>query len=153
MSEDGQRVQGVTDGAGTSPGFRTDDGEIAPAVYASEPEPADEEDPAAASEKKASRRRDLIVRLGTSAVLIPFILWTVAQGGLFYLAVVLAIGLAAQHEFYGLIVDKGAKPIRSGGIGFWCRRNHGRLLRERISGDAVDDGVASRFDGCAAWQE
>jgi phosphatidate cytidylyltransferase len=67
---------------------------------------------------KASRRHDLIVRLGTSAILIPFVLWAIVQGGLVYLAVVLTIGIAAQHEFYGLIVDKGAKPIHSVGLGF-----------------------------------
>jgi phosphatidate cytidylyltransferase len=77
-----------------------------------------DESPEAIAAKKASRRKDLMLRLGSSAVLIPFILWTVAQGGLFYLAVVIAIGLLAQHEFYGLIADKGAKPIRSVGLGF-----------------------------------
>ena len=77
-----------------------------------------DESPEAIAEKKTSRRKDLMLRLGSSAVLIPFILWTVAQGGLFYLAVVIAIGLLAQHEFYGLIADKGAKPIRSVGLGF-----------------------------------
>ena len=71
-----------------------------------------------ADESKAGRRTDLIKRLVSSAVLIPFVLWTIAQGGLFYLAVVIVIGIQAQHEFYGLIVDKGAKPIRSVGLGF-----------------------------------
>ena len=71
-----------------------------------------------ADESKARRRRDLMKRLASSAVLIPFVLWTIAQGGLFYLAVVIVIGFQAQHEFYGLIVDKGAKPIRSVGLGF-----------------------------------
>lgn len=99
----------------------------APAVFADDPEAAPEDSPAANSDsagmseaavKKASRRRDLLVRLGTSAVLIPFVLWAIAQGGLIYLAVVLVIGAAAQYEFYGLIVDKGAKPIRSVGMSF-----------------------------------
>lgn len=71
-----------------------------------------------AEEKKASRRKDLLTRLATAAVLIPFVLWTIAQGGLIYLGVVVAIGLLAQHEFYGLIVDKGAKPIEAVGLGF-----------------------------------
>jgi phosphatidate cytidylyltransferase len=69
-------------------------------------------------ESKPPRRSDLAKRLVSSVVLIPFILWTIAQGGLFYLAVVIVIGLLAQHEFYGLIVDKGAKPIHSVGLGF-----------------------------------
>ncbi len=73
---------------------------------------------AEAAEKKAARRKDLLTRLATAAVLIPFVLWTIAQGGLFYLGVVIAIGLLAQHEFYGLIADKGAQPIQSVGLGF-----------------------------------
>lgn len=68
--------------------------------------------------KKAEGRKDLMWRLVSSAVLIPFVTWTIVQGGLFYLAVVIVIGLLAQHEFYGLIVDKGAKPIHSVGLGF-----------------------------------
>jgi phosphatidate cytidylyltransferase len=61
---------------------------------------------------------DLAKRLASSAVLIPFVLWAIAQGGLIYLAIVMFIGLLAQHEFYGLIADKGAKPIRAVGYGF-----------------------------------
>jgi phosphatidate cytidylyltransferase len=72
-----------------------------------------------ASEKKqAERNRDLMKRLASSAVLIPFVLWTIAQGGLFYLGVVIVIGILAQHEFYGLIADKGARPIKLVGQGF-----------------------------------
>lgn len=67
---------------------------------------------------KAARRADLLTRLATAAILVPFILWVVVQGGLIYLGIVVAIGLLAQHEFYGLIVDKGAKPIQSVGLGF-----------------------------------
>jgi len=73
---------------------------------------------AEATRKKAERRKDLLKRLASSAVLIPFVLWTIAQGGLFYLGVVIVIGLLAQHEFYGLIVDKGAKPLHSVGLAF-----------------------------------
>ncbi len=73
---------------------------------------------AQSADKKADRRKDLMKRLASSAVLIPFVLWTIAQGGLFYLGVVVVIGILAQHEFYGLIVDKGAKPINSVGMGF-----------------------------------
>jgi len=73
---------------------------------------------AEAAAKRAERNKDLMKRLASSAVLIPFVLWTIAQGGLFYLGVVVVIGILAQHEFYGLIVDKGAKPIRAVGMGF-----------------------------------
>ncbi|MBJ19746.1 MAG: phosphatidate cytidylyltransferase [bacterium] len=90
----------------------------APAVDDSPPEepPASEEE--ASAVRKDARRRDLLTRLATAGVLIPFVLWAIAQGGLIYLAIVIAIGALAQHEFYGLIVDKGAKPIQSVGLGF-----------------------------------
>ena len=84
-------------------------------VVGDAPDPAEA---AAAAVKKSARHTDLMKRLASSAVLIPFVLWTIAQGGLFYLGVVIAIGLLAQHEFYGLIIDKGAKPIHSVGLGF-----------------------------------
>jgi len=73
---------------------------------------------AEAAAEKTAKRKDLITRLATAAVLIPFVIWAIAQGGLIYLAVVIGIGLLAQHEFYGLIVDKGAKPIESVGLAF-----------------------------------
>jgi phosphatidate cytidylyltransferase len=76
--------------------------------------PADPPDPAPAP----VRRSDLAQRLLTAAVLIPFVLWAIAQGGLVYLVIVMGIGLLAQHEFYGLIEDKGARPIQSVGLGF-----------------------------------
>jgi phosphatidate cytidylyltransferase len=71
-----------------------------------------------AAEQKAARRVDLLTRLATAAVLIPFVLWAISAGGLIYLTIVLGIGLMAQNEFYGLIEDKGAKPIQSVGLGF-----------------------------------
>lgn len=81
-----------------------------------EPEASAEE--IAAAEKKAAGRKDLLTRLATAALLIPFVLWAIAQGGLIYLGIVVGIGLLAQHEFYGLIVDKGAKPIEAVGLAF-----------------------------------
>lgn len=71
-----------------------------------------------AAERRAARRADLVTRLGTAAVLIPFILWVIARGGIAYLATVIGIGLLAQKEFYGLIVDKGAKPLQAVGLVF-----------------------------------
>ncbi len=99
----------------------TDGDEPEAATMTSDGAPADAEavrDDVAAAEKKAARRKDLVTRLATAAVLIPFVLWAVAQGGLIYLAIVLVIGLLAQHEFYGLIIGKGAKPIESVGLAF-----------------------------------
>lgn len=63
-------------------------------------------------------RSDLAQRLGTALVLIPFVLWAIVHGGLLYVAIVIGIGLLAQHEFYGLIEDKGARPIRGVGLAF-----------------------------------
>ena len=67
---------------------------------------------------RVARRSDLLTRLGTAAVLIPAVLWTIVRGGLVYLAVVIGIGLLAQREFYGLIEDKGAHALKSVGLGF-----------------------------------
>lgn len=85
-------------------------------VEASEAAPEDEV--ANAARKAADRRKDLLTRLATAAVLIPFVLWAIFQGGIVYLAIVIGIGLLAQHEFYGLIVDKGARPLESVGLAF-----------------------------------
>lgn len=78
---------------------------------------ASESAEATAAEREA-RRADLLTRLATAGVLIPFVLWAIAQGGILYLVIVIGIGLLAQHEFYGLIADKGAKPIEPVGLGF-----------------------------------
>ena len=89
----------------------------------SDSEPAAAPDPEAdamaeAAAQRAARRRDLATRMGTAAVLIPFVLWAIVRGGLVYLVIVIGIGLIAQREFYGLIVDKGARPIQPVGLGF-----------------------------------
>ncbi len=105
--------EGVPEDRGTPTGSTGAD--AAPASTGSPPaDPA----PAPDEARRLARRKDLLTRLATAAVLIPFVLWTVAQGGLFYLAVVMGIGMLAQHEFYGLIVDKGARPIESVGLAF-----------------------------------
>jgi len=78
----------------------------------------EDESESAAARRQAERRADLLTRMATAAVLIPLVLWAIAQGGLIYLSIVIAIGLLAQHEFYGLIVDKGARPIESVGLAF-----------------------------------
>ncbi len=88
----------------------------APATEAAEAPAADPaEDFANKPERKQS---DLLLRLGTAAVLIPFVLWIIAVGGWPYIAVVMTFGLIAQFEFYNMIEAKGAKPLRLWGIGF-----------------------------------
>jgi phosphatidate cytidylyltransferase len=54
---------------------------------------------------------DLRARLLTASVLVPFILFANWQGGLWVLATVVAFVLLAQRELYGLIEDKGARPV------------------------------------------
>ena len=57
---------------------------------------------------------DLQARLLTASVLVPYVLFAIAQGGLWVLGTVIVVVLLAQRELYGLIEDKGAHPI----IGF-----------------------------------
>lgn len=77
--------------------------------------PDPEEDFANKPERKQS---DLVLRLGTAAVLIPFVLYIIVRGGWPYIAVVMSFGLLAQFEFYNMIETKGARPLRLWGIGF-----------------------------------
>jgi hypothetical protein len=67
---------------------------------ASEPEADPAEDFASKPERKQS---DLLLRLGTAAVLIPFVLWIIALGSWPYIGVVMSFGLIAQYEFYNMI--------------------------------------------------
>jgi phosphatidate cytidylyltransferase len=59
---------------------------------------------------------DLRARLITASVLVPFILFVIAQGGLWVPITVVTIVLLAQRELYGLIEDKGARPVVGFGI-------------------------------------
>jgi phosphatidate cytidylyltransferase len=64
------------------------------------------------------RRRlsDLQARLITASILVPWVLYAIAQGGLWVLCTVMALTFVAQREFYGLIEDKGAHPIMGFGL-------------------------------------
>lgn len=62
------------------------------------------------------RLTDLQARLLTASVLVPWVLWAIAEGGLWVLGTVVVITLLAQREFYGLIEDKGAHPIVGFGL-------------------------------------
>jgi len=64
------------------------------------------------------KRSDLQKRIWTAAVLVPLVAYIIAAGGYLYLLTVLAFGLLAQREFYGLIEDKGARPLVGLGLGF-----------------------------------
>ena len=64
-----------------------------------------------------SGRSDLQLRLLTASVLIPYVLYAIAQGGLWVLATVIVVTILGQREFYRMIEDKGAHPIVGFGIG------------------------------------
>ena len=59
---------------------------------------------------------ETVTRFLTAAVLVPFVIWTIIQGGLVYLAVVTGFILLGQREFYHLIEEKGARPLWSLGL-------------------------------------
>jgi len=59
---------------------------------------------------------DLQARLLTASLLVPWVLFVIAQGRLWVLATVVVVTLLAQREFYGLIEDKGAHPITGFGL-------------------------------------
>jgi phosphatidate cytidylyltransferase len=60
---------------------------------------------------------DLRARLLTASILVPFILFVIAQGGLWVPLTVVTIVLLAQRELYGLLEDKGARPVVGLGLG------------------------------------
>ncbi len=70
--------------------------------------------PAPPENKK--RKSDLTARMLTASVLVPFIMYVIFRGGLWYLGTVIAIILLGQREFYRLIEDKGAHPLVSYGL-------------------------------------
>jgi phosphatidate cytidylyltransferase len=61
-------------------------------------------------------RGDLPARLLTASVLVPGILLMIAWGGLWVLFTVVAMVLLAQRVLYGLIEDKGARPVVGFGL-------------------------------------
>jgi len=73
------------------------------------PRPPDPSPP----ESKPSR--NLALRLLTAALLIPLVLLLIWAGGLWFLGAVIVIILLGLREFYRLIEDKGAHPLKSFG--------------------------------------
>jgi phosphatidate cytidylyltransferase len=72
--------------------------------------------PPSAHEPPPRKASNLALRLVTAGLLIPPVLWLIYQGGLFVLGAVVVITLLAVHEFYELIEQKGAEPLRSYGM-------------------------------------
>jgi phosphatidate cytidylyltransferase len=61
-------------------------------------------------------RSDLPARLMTAAVLVPAVIWIIVEGGMLYLATVVAFVLQGQRELYRLLEEKGAHPLVSYGL-------------------------------------
>ena len=55
---------------------------------------------------------NLTLRLITAAVLIPPVLWVCYEGGIAFVAVIIAINCVGVNEFYNFISEKGANPQR-----------------------------------------
>lgn len=70
--------------------------------------------PAETSAKPA--RGELTARLATASILVTYVLFAIAQGGLWVLGTVVAVVVLAQRELYGLIEDKGARPVVGFGL-------------------------------------
>ncbi len=86
-----------------------------PSAAGSEPLHPQPPSPAPPGPKKRSSS-DLVLRLGTAAVLVPGVLWLIAAGPGFVLIAVVAIVLLGIREFYHLIEAKGAHPLWSFGL-------------------------------------
>ena len=83
---------------------------------------------------------DLQARLLTASVLVPYVLFVIAQGGLWVLGTVIVVMLLAQREFYGLIEDKGAHPI----VGFGLAAGVARPKPTMASPQAVAESMTAR---------
>ncbi len=62
------------------------------------------------------RVSNLTLRLITALFVIPPVIYTIMSGGLLYLLVVTGITLLGLREFYGLIEEKGAHPLKGFGL-------------------------------------
>jgi phosphatidate cytidylyltransferase len=72
--------------------------------------------PTPSGTKQKAASGDLPARLVTASILIPFVLFAIAQGGLWVLGTVVAVVLLTQRELYGLLEDKGARPVVGFGL-------------------------------------
>ena len=80
-------------------------------------EPIHPRPPTPAPPKKRKRpHSDLPSRLLTAAILVPLVSTVIVKGGLLYLGTVIVIILLGQMEYYSLIEDKGARPLKSFGL-------------------------------------
>ena len=63
-------------------------------------------------EKARWRPSNLVLRLVTTAILVPPVLWICYLGGLWYVGMVIVFSSIAINEFYGFIAAKGGTPNR-----------------------------------------
>ena len=78
-------------------------------------EPVRPRPPTPVSQSPKRQHSNLTLRLVTAALLIPPVLYAIYRGGAWLLGIVLLGTLLALREFYQLIEEKGAQPIRSFG--------------------------------------
>ncbi len=88
-------------------GGASSDGDGAGGVHPQRPTPLEPEAP-----KRSWVPSNLTLRLMTASVLIPPLIWVCYEGGLAFVAVVIAINCVAVNEFYNFISEKGANPQR-----------------------------------------
>ncbi len=89
----------------------------APRSAAARNEPIHPQPPTPIPEKPARRSAsNLSLRLVTAGLLIPPVLYAIWQGGLWVVGVVVAMTLQGLREFYDLIEQKGAHPLRGFGM-------------------------------------
>jgi phosphatidate cytidylyltransferase len=72
--------------------------------------------PTAPEQGPRRKASNLVLRLLTATLLIPPLLWIIYEGGLFVLGTVIVIALLGLNEFYELIEEKGAEPLRGQGM-------------------------------------
>jgi phosphatidate cytidylyltransferase len=72
--------------------------------------------PPAPPGRRRPRLSNLALRLVTAALLIPPVLWVIYSGGPWVLGTVILATLLGLREFYQLIEEKGAQPLRGFGM-------------------------------------
>lgn len=73
-------------------------------------EPIHPQPPSPTPPRAQRKSSELVLRLATAAVLVPSVLWLIAQGTIFVAGAVTVIVLLGIREFYQLIEAKGAHP-------------------------------------------
>ncbi len=83
---------------------------------AARPEPIHPRPPSPVAEARPRKVSNLVLRLVSAGLLIPPVVFAIWEGGLWVLGVVVVFTLLGLREFYHLIEQKGAHPLRSFGM-------------------------------------